>query len=181
MADTEFIKSVTDRFTLLLGEEKASQIVITESPFETFLTVPAELISVVMTELYDNPALGFDSLVLLTGNDEDDAVKTKNDDGSETLTGGNLSVVYHLESLPNRKKIIIKTIVPKANPEVPSVTPLWVSADWQEREAYDMYGIIFTGHPNLIRILMPYDWEFGFPLRKDYQNPEFYQGIKVPY
>lgn len=181
MADTEFIKLVTDRFILLFGEEKGSQIILNESPFETFLTVPAGLISTVMTELYDNPAFGFDSLVLLTGADEDDGVRTKEEDGSETVTGGNLSVLYHLESLPNRKKLVIKTILPKENPEVPSVTALWASADWQEREAYDMYGIVFTGHPNLIRILMPYDWEYGYPLRKDYKNPEFYQGIKVPY
>ncbi len=181
MADNEYLKTILERFNLLLGEEKASLIQINESAFESYLLMPAELITSVMTELYDNPAFGFDSLMLLTGTDEDDAVKTKQEDGTETVTGGNLSVVYHLESLQNRKKIVIKTIIPKEKPELPSVTKLWASADWQEREAYDMFGIIFTGHPNLIRILMPYDWEYGYPLRKDYQNPEFYQGMKVPY
>ena len=68
----------------------------------------------------------------------------------------------------------------RENPEVESVESVWKCADWHEREAYDMYGFKFLNHPDLIRILMPYDWE-GYPLRKDYKNPEFYQGMKVPY
>ncbi|HQQ11655.1 MAG TPA: NADH-quinone oxidoreductase subunit C, partial [Bacteroidales bacterium] len=77
-----------------------------------------------------------------------------------------------------RHKIVIKTEVPKDNPLLPSVERLWRTADWHEREAFDLIGVVFEGHHNMIRILLPYDWE-GHPLRKDYQAPETYHGMKV--
>jgi NADH-quinone oxidoreductase subunit C len=75
-------------------------------------------------------------------------------------------VVYHLYSIPQRHRIRLKVKV-EEGASLPSVTGIWPAADFPEREAYDMYGIIFNGHPNLMRIYMPHDWE-GFPLRKDY-------------
>jgi NADH-quinone oxidoreductase subunit C len=75
-------------------------------------------------------------------------------------------VVYHLLSHGNRHRIALKVGVPENDPTLPSLTPLWSTANWQEREVYDMFGLTFTGHPSLERILMPEDWE-GFPLRKD--------------
>jgi NADH:ubiquinone oxidoreductase subunit C len=63
---------------------------------------------------------------------------------------------------------------------VQTVSHIWGTADWHEREAYDMMGIVFDGHPDLRRILCPDDWE-GWPLRKDYKVQEFYRGLKVPY
>jgi NADH-quinone oxidoreductase subunit C len=80
-----------------------------------------------------------------------------------------------------KHKLTIKVSASRENPQVKSVANIWRSADWNEREAYDLYGINFINHPDLRRILMPYDWEAGYPLRKDYKNPEFYQGMKVPY
>jgi NADH-quinone oxidoreductase subunit C len=93
---------------------------------------------------------------------------------------GKLAVVYQLFSMVKRHKITIRVEVPTENPSVPSVESIWKTANWHEREAFDLFGIIFTGHPDLRRILLPYDWD-GHPLRKDYQVPEFYNGMKVPY
>jgi NADH-quinone oxidoreductase subunit C len=75
---------------------------------------------------------------------------------------------------------MLKVMVPRENPEVDSVSSIWRGADWYEREAFDMYGINFKGHPDLRRILMPADWE-GHPLRKDYKHQEFYRDVKVQY
>jgi NADH-quinone oxidoreductase subunit C len=75
-------------------------------------------------------------------------------------------IVYHLYSIPQRHRIRLKVKV-EEGASLPTVTGIWPAADFPEREAYDMYGIIFDGHPNLERIYMPHDWE-GFPLRKDY-------------
>lgn len=79
-----------------------------------------------------------------------------------------LEVVYHLHSIPDNRKIGIKTTVNHSDATVPSITDIWKSADWQEREAFDLLGIKFSGHPNLIRILLPYDFD-GHPLRKDFK------------
>ena len=85
---------------------------------------------------------------------------------------------YHLakvsDNVDKPVEVRLKVFLPRDNPRVPSVYWIWKSADWQERESYDMYGIIYEGHPNLKRILMPEDW-VGWPLRKDYISPEFYE------
>ena len=75
-------------------------------------------------------------------------------------------VVYHLYSIPKKHRLRLKIKIEDGE-SVPSVTSIWSSADWAERETYDMFGIRFEGHPNLKRIYMPEDWD-GFPLRKDY-------------
>jgi NADH-quinone oxidoreductase subunit C len=80
-------------------------------------------------------------------------------------------VVYHLHSIERNKRVRVKCRLqggaPGTNPEIDSTTPVWYGANWYEREVYDMFGIQFRGHPNLVRILNPTDWD-GFPLRKDY-------------
>ncbi len=76
-------------------------------------------------------------------------------------------VVVQLYSLPNRVRLRLKAGCNDGEP-VPSLVPLWNGANWLEREAYDMFGIVFEGHPNLRRILLPDDWDEGHPLRKDY-------------
>jgi len=88
--------------------------------------------------------------------------------------------VYHLNSTKWNHKIVLKAEVTADNAHCQSVEAVWKTANWHEREAFDMYGVVFDGHPDLRRILMPDDWD-GYPLRKDYQVPEYYHGMKVPY
>lgn len=93
------------------------------------------------------------------------------------------TIVYHLNSLPYQHTLVLKVEL-EANrsldelPEIASVTSVWRAADWHEREAFDLMGIYFSGHPDLRRILLPDDWE-GHPLRKDYQDAEKYHGINI--
>ena len=92
-----------------------------------------------------------------------------------------LGVVYNLHSMKHKHRITLRVELPdRNNAHVPTVAPLFGTADWHEREAYDMMGIVFDGHPDLRRILCPDDWE-GWPLRKDYVVQEYYRGLKVPY
>ena len=77
------------------------------------------------------------------------------------------TVVYHLLSHASAERVTVKAYVPEDNPVLPSIELLWKTADWQEREVFDLFGIKFEGHPNLIRIMNPDDYE-GYPLRKDY-------------
>lgn len=152
-----------------------------ETPTEPIISIPPKSVYNISLFLRDEEELLFDSLMCLSGVDDANGEKIKQEDDSEIIKGGTLSVYYHLYSVSLKHKITIKTSADRENPEVESVEPVWKTADWHEREAYDMFGIIFLNHPNLKRILMPYDWDAGYPLRKDYKNPEFYKGMKVPY
>lgn len=135
-----------------------------EENYEPSINVKPEKILDIMLFLRDEDDLKFDYMACLSGMDYKES----------------LGVVYHLYSTTQKHRITVKVDLPKDNPQVPSVSKVWRTADWHEREAYDMFGIIFEGHENLIRILSPYDW-VGHPLRKDYKQPEEYHGLKVPY
>jgi NADH-quinone oxidoreductase subunit C len=76
-------------------------------------------------------------------------------------------MVYHLHSLDLNQRLRVKCMVSGADPQIDSVYSVWRAADWYEREVFDLFGVTFRNHPNLVRILMPLDWE-GHPLRKDY-------------
>jgi NADH-quinone oxidoreductase subunit C len=93
-----------------------------------------------------------------------------------------LHVVYHLTSMTYRRRVRLETSVSTDHPVVASVTAVYPTADWQERETYDMFGVVFDGHPSLTRILMPDDWE-GHPQRKDYPLGGIdveYKGAHIP-
>jgi len=98
--------------------------------------------------------------------------------GIDLGAGQELVSMYHLVKLSDNadkpEEVRVKVFLPRENPRVPSVYWIWKAVDWQERESFDMFGIIYEGHPNLKRILMPEDW-VGFPLRKDYISPDFYE------
>jgi NADH-quinone oxidoreductase subunit C len=93
-------------------------------------------------------------------------------------------VVYHLSSISKKHSLVLKVILPRWKddqpgelPEVQSVCSVWPAANWHEREVFDLSGVNFVGHPDLRRILCPEDWE-GYPLRKDYEMPLEYHGMR---
>jgi NADH-quinone oxidoreductase subunit C len=89
---------------------------------------------------------------------------------------------YELRSMSARHRVRVKTGVAGEQPRAPSVTSMFPTADWHERECFDFFGIVFDGHPHLARILLPDDWE-GYPLRKDEELggvPTWYHGARVP-
>jgi len=132
--------------------------------FDPFVQVTTDKLFDICLYLRDTPGLEFDYLSCLGSMDYKE----------------NLGVVYHLYSIKLKHTFVVKVTVSRENPVVPTVERIWRTADWHEREAWDMMGIQFEGHHNLIRILCPYDWE-NFPLRKDYVQPDEYHGMKVPY
>lgn len=121
--------------------------------------------------LRDDPALRFELLSGVSGVDY-----------PTDPTGRRLHAVYHLLSMTHRRQLRLEVSVSVEDPVVPSVTGVYPTADWHEREAYDFFGIVFEGHPALTRIFMPDDWE-GHPQRKDYPLggvPVEYKGAQVP-
>jgi NADH-quinone oxidoreductase subunit C len=176
------MKSTEEIFELLKNKfgDSVSDL-ITGQPVESYFSVSPKEIKNVSLFLRDTEELLFDNLMNLSGVDDDNGEKKTAEDGTFSMAGGTLSVFYHLESTSLKHKVTIKVSVPRETPELESVAEVWRHADWHEREAYDLVGFNFLNHPDLRRILMPYDWDAGYPLRKDYKNPEFYQGMKVPY
>lgn len=143
-----------------------------ETAVQPALVVPTGRIAEVCAFLHEHEATYFDFLSCLTALDNGPAK-------------GTMEVIYHLYSIPYEHHLVLKVGVPRnaegeSLPEVPSVSGVWRTADWHEREAYDLVGIRFAGHPDLRRILCAADW-VGHPLRKDYRQQETYHGIKVAY
>ncbi|NEM99677.1 NADH-quinone oxidoreductase subunit C [Pontibacter burrus] len=151
-----------------------ADIIVSEKAdnLQPYLVLQTERLPDVCLELHDNPQTYFDFLSCLTGIDNGSA-------------SGTMEVVYHLYSIPYDHHLMLKVQVPRniegeSIPSVPTVSHIWLTADWQEREVFDLLGIYFTNHPDMRRILCAADWE-GHPLRKDYQLQDYYHGIKVPY
>lgn len=97
-------------------------------------------------------------------------------------TAGTIDILYHLYSIPHEHSVAVKCEIARGDESIPpnidSICSVYQAAEWHEREAYDFFGIIFNNHIDLRRILLPTDWE-GNPLRKDYQQQEYYRGIRV--
>jgi NADH-quinone oxidoreductase subunit C len=157
---------------LLLTEIFGTEVVISEETggLQPALLIEPTRIADICLELRDNPKTYFDFLSSLTGVDY----------GIETNRFG---VVYHLASIPYQTQLTLKVSIENDRdlnnlPTFPSLTAVYRTADWHEREAFDLVGIFFEGHPDLRRILLPDDWE-GYPLRKDHKNAECYKGIRI--
>ncbi len=127
---------------------------------EAWITVQAEKWLEVAEALRNDKDLSFDFLRCVSGVDYVDWMES----------------VYHLLSLKLEHEAVIKVKLDRAAPKLASVAGVWPAAEWHECESYDMVGIVYEGHPDLRRILLPEDWE-GFPLRKDYKQPDEYHGI----
>ena len=163
---------IFEEIKALLVDKFGEEVIIGEEVggLQPALILKPDAIAAVCMELRDNPKTYFDFLSCLSGVDYGVGINR-------------FGVVYHLASIPYKTQLTLK--ISKENdrdennlPSFPSVTSVYRTADWHEREAYDLVGIFFEDHPDLRRILLPDDWE-GFPLRKDYKNAEFYKGIKI--
>ena len=142
MMTAELAERARERFTdVLVARDEVSIIVDRDDLLETLST------------LRDDPDLSFDFLSSVTATDW----PTKDP---------RFWVAYELRSMAANHRVRLKVGVPEPDPHLPSVTPMFPTANWHEREVFDFYGIVFDGHPDLTRILLPDDWE-GFPLRKD--------------
>ena len=130
-----------------------------ESTLPPSVLVETDAITDVCRFLKEEDGMDFTSLMCLSGVDLKDQ--------------GKMAVVYHLHSMKQKHKITIKVELDRNNPHVQTVEQIWPGANWYEREAYDLLGIVFDGHSDLRRILLPEDWE-GHPLRKDYVYPKRY-------
>ena len=137
---------------------------------ELTLHIKRERLFDVAKKLRDTDSLRFEMCMGVSG------VHYPEDKGRE------LHVVYPLLSLTHNRRIRLEVSVPESDPHIPSVVEIWAGNNWHERETWDMFGIIFDGHPGLTRILMPDDWP-GHPQRKDYPLggiPVEYKGATVP-
>jgi len=167
--------AITAISTLEVVREKFPQAVLETSDFRDELTIVLQTGQLVAVCAYLQKNLRYTFLSSVTAVDWSERVPR-------------FDVVYHLLSIPNQCVLRLKVRVGdrrEEHPAVPSVTKVWPAANWYEREVYDLFGITFTGHPNLQRILMPADWT-THPLRKDYpltgfDLPEPHWGGQVPY
>lgn len=155
-----------DIFALVKTECTHSEPVVDDTSTPKAIYIHADDLLGVMRQMLSHPSLYFDLLSCITGIDNG--------------PGRDMELAYNLYSIPHDHHLMIKVKLQRDAPQIESVASVWRSANWLEREIFDMYGIVFMNHPDLRRILMPADWE-GHPLRKDYKHQEYYRDIKVEY
>ncbi|TDS12149.1 NADH-quinone oxidoreductase subunit C [Sphingobacterium paludis] len=161
------IKQIRDLLGDKFGEE--SIIRLDEQALQPTLVVNADYIEQIGFFLRDTEGCYFDFL--------------SNISAVDYFPDNRFDVVYHLASIPYQTQVTLKIELENNRdvnelPEVDSVSAVWRTADWHEREAFDLMGIFFRNHPDLRRILLPDDW-VGYPLRKDYEDAESYHGITI--
>jgi NADH-quinone oxidoreductase subunit C len=154
-------EAVFARIRTLLGEEGLT--FRTDVPQPDVIVTPERLLELCRA-LRDDPELHFESLQQVAGVDYP---------GEE---GAHLRSTITLFSYAHGRLLTVHVDVPRDNPRVPSLCTIWPAAEWHERESWDLLGIVYTGHPDLRRIMLPDDWE-GHPLRKDFEEKPDYQGI----
>ena len=164
---------VADELAAALAERNIPRSAVQQITIEhdeiTFYVEPERVLELCRT-LRDDPALRFELCSSVSGVDYGADVEQR------------LHVVYHLLSMTYRRRIRLEVALDVEDPHVPSVVEVYPTADWHERETWDMFGVVFDGHPALTRILMPDDWD-GHPQRKDYPLggvPVEYKGAEIP-
>ncbi len=145
MDQAQIVKVLNEKFPSAAAEDQPKWVMVKK---ESILTV-ANILK------FD---LAFDNLHCVTAVDRRDKIE----------------VVYHFYSFKNRFMLTLKTILPMNDLNLESLAHLWKSADWLERETYDLFGVKFLNHPDLRRILNPDEWT-DYPLRKDFDRPDFYR------
>jgi len=156
-------KAIHERLSTRFGDRVTGVNLEVASPFAV---VAQDAIVEVAGFCKSDPALAFDNLMCLSAVDYPKEAPPR------------MEVVYHLLSYRHTHTFALKVHLPRENPTVATLEEIWGVANWHEREAYDMFGIVFTGHSDPRRILLPDDW-IGHPLRKDWQDPDFYNGMHV--
>ncbi len=155
MTPSEIAAALGDKFKDKVIEAKP------DASCPASVIVPSAILEVCRF-LHSDERLQMDHLELLGGVDYKDRIE----------------VVYVITSMKHRHRYTLKCRLPRENPSISTVESVWAAANWHEREAYDMFGIVFEGHSDLRRILCPDDWE-GYPLRKDYKFPTRYRDMPV--
>jgi len=156
-------KAIHERLVAKFADKVTAVNLEVASPFTV---IAADAIVEVARFCKDDPDLAFDNLMCQAAVDY------------PKETPPRMEMVYHLLSYRHDHTFALKVHLPRENPQVATVEGVWGVANWHEREAYDMFGIAFVGHSDLRRILLPDDW-VGHPLRKDWQDPDFYNGMHV--
>ncbi len=153
----------------LIQTELGADAVVSQNTqaLQPYFYVSVEKLIDVLRFLKNNEQTYFDLLSCVTGIDNG-------------VAKGTMEIVYTLFSIPNAHSIHVRVELNRENPEINTATFLWKTAEWHEREIFDLLGIKFIGHPDLRRILLPANWQ-GYPLRKDYIEQETYHGVKVKY
>lgn len=157
MSSEEIFKALQAQF----GEEAVFDFhPVSDKDRDAWMQVAPWEIEAICLHLRDDRE--FDFLECLTGVDFPDIQK--------------IVVVYHLYSYPKKERVVLKVFLDREDPAMPTLVNVWSAANWHERECFDLLGVLFEGHPDLRRLLLPDDWE-GHPLRKDYEEKADYHGI----
>ncbi len=154
LSESEILKSLQAKFTGMALEP------VDAENGENYLFVPGDKIDEIVTFMKSDAALSFDYLVNVSAVDTKEVIE----------------VTYHFYSYEHRHAITLKVKAPRTGAVVNSLVALYGTANWQEREVFDHFGVTFKNHPDLRRILLPDDW-VGYPLLKDYQEQEEYNGM----
>ncbi|MEI6970959.1 MAG: NADH-quinone oxidoreductase subunit C [bacterium] len=146
MTGAELISAVTRLEAAAQPREKVNMPAV---------VIPSAIVPDFMRTMRDDPQLAFDMLCTHTAVDR--------------IGEGRFELLYVLYSTKHRHSLTVSAMIPRENPEVGSVSGVWAVAEWQEREVYDLLGVLYANHPDLRRLLLEDDWK-GFPLRKDYKD-----------